>query len=76
MTACLDRLEDAKLILRRIDATDRRARVVTLTAEGKRIIEKALVLRFDAAKAALSGMKKSEIEKLVAALKQIRTDKS
>ncbi len=41
MTAAVDRLERRALVERRDDAADRRARVVHLTAEGRKLIAKA-----------------------------------
>jgi MarR family transcriptional regulator, 2-MHQ and catechol-resistance regulon repressor len=37
MTAAIDRLETMKLVVRKSTAKDRRARVVQLTPEGKRV---------------------------------------
>jgi len=41
MTAAVDRLEEKGLIRRGLAATDRRAKVLHLTAEGKRVVETA-----------------------------------
>jgi len=46
MTACLNRLEAEGLITRRLSDTDRRSRIIGLTAKGKRLIDKALAVRF------------------------------
>jgi DNA-binding MarR family transcriptional regulator len=47
MTGRLDRLERAGLVTRAPDPVDRRALVVTLTAEGRRIVDDAVTVGLD-----------------------------
>lgn len=49
MTTCLDRLERSGMVRRRMSDVDRRGRIVTLTTKGKKVIEAALILRFESA---------------------------
>ncbi len=45
MSSCLDRLEKARLIRRRVSKQDRRMRCVSLTPTGKRLVEDVLTER-------------------------------
>ena len=72
MTTCLDRLEGAGMIGRRVGDQDRRVRVVSLTDKGMEVIEEALVMRFDEANGVLSDLTREEIETLNGVLRRLR----
>lgn len=71
MTTCLDRLEAAGMVRRRISEKDRRVRVVTLTEKGKRLIEEALALRFSEAGRTLSGLARKDLQALNRTLREL-----
>jgi DNA-binding MarR family transcriptional regulator len=56
MVSLVDQLEDAGLARRRPAATDRRARAVTITAKGRRQLERARELLRDAEAEVLGGL--------------------
>ena len=60
MTACLDRLENNGLIARVADPQDRRSSAAELTSAGRKLIDKAIVVRFEEAADALSALSVSE----------------
>src|SRR5437899_12748037 len=63
MTAAVDRLERKGLVIRRATASDRRAKVLELTAEGKRVVESAFrrhAVELEAAMAILNGAEKRQ----------------
>jgi MarR family 2-MHQ and catechol resistance regulon transcriptional repressor len=64
MTAAIDRLERKGLVTRRAAPSDRRAKVLELTPEGKRVVEAAFqrhAAELEAAMAILSGTEKREL---------------
>jgi MarR family 2-MHQ and catechol resistance regulon transcriptional repressor len=64
MTAAVDRLERKSLVIRRATATDRRAKVLELTLEGKRVVEAAFrrhAVELEAAFAVLNGREKRQL---------------
>lgn len=71
MTACLDRLESTGLIARVADPHDRRSSAAQLTTEGRKLIDKAIVVRFEEAADALSGLSEGERSRLAALLKKL-----
>lgn len=71
MTACLDRLEGNGLIARMADPHDRRSSAAQLTADGRRLIDKAIEVRFAEADAALGELSDSERSRLAALLKKL-----
>lgn len=71
MTTRLDRLERAGLIERRPDATDRRAVRVLLTADGRRIADRALRAVLAADEAFLEPLGSWQRDQLAAALKRL-----
>ena len=56
MTACLDRLEGNGLIARRSNPHDRRSTSAGLTPAGVRLIDRAIVARFEEANDAVAGL--------------------
>lgn len=64
MTACLNRLEGNGLIARRVDKLDRRARIVSLTDNGRALIDEALSVRFDDAKMLVDGISQANARTL------------
>lgn len=71
MTACLDRLEGNGLIARLADPQDRRSSAAELTAAGRKLIDKAIAVRFEEATDALSVLNKPERVRLAALLKKL-----
>ena len=71
ITAAIDRLEQKSLVERCADASDRRARVVHLTDEGRALIECALRDHAAAMEAATQGLTAAEREEAVALLKKL-----
>ena len=71
MTACLDRLERNRLIVRVADPHDRRSKAAELTGDGRKLIDKAIAVRFDEAREALSGLSDSERSRLAALLRKL-----
>ena len=71
MTACLDRLEGNGLIARMADPHDRRSSAAQLTADGRKLIDKAIEVRFAEADEALGDLSESERSRLAALLKKL-----
>ena len=71
MTACLDRLESNGLIARVADPHDRRSSAAELTTEGRKLIDKAIAVRFEEAAEALAGLSEGERARLAALLKKL-----
>jgi MarR family 2-MHQ and catechol resistance regulon transcriptional repressor len=72
ITTAVDRLEDKKLVERRAHSTDRRAKVVHLTREGKRLITRIYADHAaDMERLASSSLTRKERETLIRLLKQI-----
>lgn len=71
MTACLDRLEANGLIARVASPSDRRSSAAELTAAGRKLIDKAIVVRFQEASDSLLGLSGSERVRLAALLKKL-----
>ncbi|HEY2039575.1 MAG TPA: MarR family transcriptional regulator [Edaphobacter sp.] len=63
MTAAVDRLEKRGLVVRSNDAHDRRARIISLTPEGRELIERAFACHRDAMEEGLKGF--SEAERII-----------
>jgi MarR family 2-MHQ and catechol resistance regulon transcriptional repressor len=60
MTAAVDRLENRGLVVRSNDAHDRRARIISLTPEGRELIERAFTCHRDAMEEGLKGFSEAE----------------
>lgn len=71
MTACLDRLEGNGLIARVASASDRRSSAAELTPAGRKLIDKAIVIRFDEATQALQVLSENERTRLALLLKKL-----
>lgn len=71
ITAAIDRLEQKSLVERCADTSDRRARVVHLTDEGRALIECALQNHAAAMEAATQGLTAEERGEAVALLKKL-----
>lgn len=70
MTARLDKLEEAGLVVRSADADDRRKVVIELTAKGKRVIDAATATRFEEAKSSLPPLNANEMQTLAGLLRR------
>lgn len=71
MTAAVDRLEKKGLVKRRASPTDRRAKVLELTPEGKRVVEAAFERNARELEAAMTILSDSEKRRLYALLKEL-----
>jgi DNA-binding MarR family transcriptional regulator len=70
MTARLDKLEEAGLIVRVPDPDDRRMVVIELTPKGRRVIDAATATRFAEAKASLPPLSATEMQTLAGLLRR------
>jgi MarR family 2-MHQ and catechol resistance regulon transcriptional repressor len=71
ITAAVDRLESCDLVTREAHPSDRRARVVRLTAEGRKQAAKLFAGHKTAMDAAASGLSKSERATLIGLLRKL-----
>lgn len=72
ITVAVDRLEDKRLVERRAHGTDRRAKIVHLTREGKKLITRVYADHAaDMEQLASASLTKKERETLIKLLKQI-----
>ena len=71
MTAAVDRLEKLKLVVRKSSLSDRRARVVELTAQGKRLAASCFERHAKDLEALMSGLSDREMEQLHGSLKKL-----
>lgn len=71
MTNRIDRLESAELVTRTPSPHDRRAVVVSLTEEGKRRVDDALISLLDCERTILAPLNNPEKEKLAALLRSL-----
>lgn len=72
MTACLNRLEARGLIARHADDSDRRSLAATLTAKGVKLIDRAIVERFERAERSVAGLGPGERAELARLLRKLR----
>jgi DNA-binding MarR family transcriptional regulator len=72
MTNRIDKLETRGLVIRQPDAQDRRSVIVSLSEQGRRLIDSALQLRLEAADASLRGISKAERRQLSDLLRKVR----
>lgn len=72
MTNRIDKLESRGLVTRKPDKSDRRAVIVSLTADGKKTIDAAIKLRLKAADESLKGLSARECSDLAALLRKVR----
>ena len=71
MTALLDRLTNLELIYRAPDEKDGRIKKAGLTEKGKKVIDKAIKIRFDEAKDSVTVFDKKEQKELAILLKKL-----
>ena len=71
MTAAVDRLEKKGLVIRTATRTDRRARVLELTKEGKRVVEAAFWRHAEELEAAMAILNATEKRRLYGLLKKL-----
>jgi MarR family transcriptional regulator, 2-MHQ and catechol-resistance regulon repressor len=71
MTAAVDRLEKLGLVVRKASPSDRRARVVHLTAEGKRLAISSFERHAKDLEALMSALTEQEMEQLYGSLKKL-----
>jgi MarR family 2-MHQ and catechol resistance regulon transcriptional repressor len=71
MTAAVDRLEKLGLILRKSSPTDRRARVLQLTAQGKRLAASCFERHAKDLEAVMSTLSEMEMEQIHGSLKRL-----
>jgi MarR family 2-MHQ and catechol resistance regulon transcriptional repressor len=73
ITTAIDRLEQRGLVARAAHASDRRARVVDLTPDGKALITQVFATHKQAMDRAAQGLSKAERGTLIALLKKLGT---
>jgi MarR family 2-MHQ and catechol resistance regulon transcriptional repressor len=71
MTAAVDRLEKLGLIVRKASPSDRRARVVELTTEGKRLAASCFERHAKDLEALMAPLSEKEMEQLYGSLKKL-----
>ena len=71
MTAAIDRLEKLGLVVRKLSAKDRRARLVELTAEGKRLASSCFEKHARDLEAVVSVLSEDEKQRTYTALKKL-----
>src|SRR6202163_3555452 len=71
MTAAVDRLEKLGLVVRKASPSDRRARVVHLTAEGKRLAISSFERHAKDLEALMPALTEQEMEQLYGSLKKL-----
>ncbi|HEX4751151.1 MAG TPA: MarR family transcriptional regulator [Bryobacteraceae bacterium] len=71
MTAAVDRLENRNLIVRKTTASDRRARVLELTPEGRLMIQRAFREHSEDLDRVMSVLDNNQKQELYAALKKL-----
>src|SRR6266849_1926397 len=71
MTAAVDRLERLGLVVRKASPSDRRARVVELTAQGKRLAASCFERHAQDLEALMSVLSEKEMEQLHGSLKKL-----
>ena len=71
MTAAVDRLEKLGLVVRKSSRSDRRARVVVLTARGKRLAASCFERHANDLEALMSALSQGEKEQLYESLKKL-----
>lgn len=71
VTKRIDRLERSGLVTRRVSEFDARARVIRLTAEGRKIVDEAVVDHVANEARLLSGLTPAERESLAALLRKL-----
>ena len=72
MTNRIDKLEARGLVVRKAGKHDRRSVVVSLSRAGRRLIDKAILSRLEAADESLQGISLSERRRLADLLRKVR----
>jgi MarR family transcriptional regulator, 2-MHQ and catechol-resistance regulon repressor len=76
ITTAIDRLESKWLVVRRLDPTDRRVRLVELTSKGRRIIGRASVEHAKNIEKAFRQLSRTQRFQLIGLLERITRDAS
>ena len=71
-TSLIDRMEKAGLVVRTSDASDRRYKIIKLTARGKKLLADVEPLYAKEVRKVMAALKEPEQKKLIAALEKIR----
>ena len=71
-TSLIDRMEKAGLVVRTPDASDRRYKIVKLTARGRKLLADVEPLYAKEVRKVMAALKEAEQRKLIAALEKIR----
>ena len=71
MTAAVDRLEKLRLVVRKASPSDRRARVVELTAGGRRLAKSCFDRHAKDLEALMSALPEKEMEQIYGSLKRL-----
>jgi MarR family 2-MHQ and catechol resistance regulon transcriptional repressor len=71
MTAAVDRLEKLGLVVRKASPSDRRARVVELTAQGKRLAKSCFERHAKDLEALMSALSEKEMEQIYGSLRKL-----
>jgi MarR family 2-MHQ and catechol resistance regulon transcriptional repressor len=71
MTAAVDRLEKLELVVRKSSPRDRRARIVELTAQGKRLAASSFAQHAKDLEALMSALSEKEMQRLHRLLKKL-----
>jgi DNA-binding MarR family transcriptional regulator len=74
LARCLDRMEQAGWIERRLDPTDRRARLLYMTDKAKPVFERILEVGYQVRMEALSGLSPDERDRLLGLLQRVRAN--
>jgi MarR family transcriptional regulator, transcriptional regulator for hemolysin len=72
LARCLDRLEQAGWIERRLDPADRRARLLYMTEKARPVFDRIMELAYDVRMEALVGLAEDERDRLLAMLQHVR----
>ena len=72
LARCLDRMEQAGWIVRRLDPADRRARLLYMTEKAKPLFDQVLEVGFETRAEALAGLSPADRDLLVDLLLQVR----
>ena len=73
ITALIDRMEKADLVVRTADASDRRYNIVKLTSRGKKLLAKVGPLYAKEVKRIMAPLNQAKQKKLIAVLEKIRS---
>ena len=74
LARCLDRMEQAGWVERRLDPSDRRARLLYMTDKAKPVFDRILELGYETRMEALAGLSQDERDRLLDLLQQVRAN--